>query len=75
MLTAYGVLIGYKKRNIVNNKTNEKGAKKMKRTGLVTLGAVYIYIYISRLLEKENNKINMKNIDNQRMIKPIIGKI
>ena len=33
----------------------------MNKTSLVSLEAVYI----SRLLEKENNIINMKNIDNK----------
>ena len=35
----------------------------MNKTSLVSLETVYIYI--SRLLEKENNKINIKNIDNK----------
>ena len=30
----------------------------MKKQELRTVGAVYIYIYISRLLEKENKEIN-----------------
>ena len=30
----------------------------MNKTSLVSLEAVYIYIYISRLLEKENKEIN-----------------
>ncbi len=30
----------------------------MKKQELRTVGAVYIYIYISRLLEKNNRKIN-----------------
>ena len=37
----------------------------MNKAGLVSLGAVYIYIYISRLLEKEDKVINKINIDNR----------
>ena len=37
---------------------------------LRTLGAVYIYIYISRLLDKNNNKINRIEKNNKITIKP-----
>ena len=42
----------------------------MNKTTLVSLGAVYIYIYISRLLEKENKEMNRINIDNKITVKP-----
>ena len=42
----------------------------MKKQELVSLEAVYIYIYISRLLEKENKLIKRINIDNKITIKP-----
>ena len=38
----------------------------MRQLELKTLGAVYIYIYISRLLEKENKETNRIKIDNIR---------
>ena len=47
----------------------------MDKTRLVSLGAVYIYIYISRLLEKINDKIKKINIYEKIMVKPKIGKI
>ena len=42
----------------------------MKKQELVSLEAVYIYIYISRLLEKENKEIKRIKIDNKITIKP-----
>ena len=42
----------------------------MKKQELRTVGAVYIYIYISRLLEKENKEIKRIKIDNKITIKP-----
>ena len=42
----------------------------MNKAGLVSLEAVYIYIYISRLLEKENRKINRIKKNNKITIKP-----
>ena len=42
----------------------------MNKTGLESLGAVYIYIYISRLLEKENKKIENINLYKKITIKP-----
>ena len=37
----------------------------MDKARLVSLEAVYIYIYISRLLKKENRIINKIKIDNK----------
>ena len=42
----------------------------MNKAGLVSLEAVYIYIYISGLLEKENRKINRIKKNNKITIKP-----
>ena len=42
----------------------------MKKQELVSLETVYIYIYKSRLLEKENKEINRIKIDNKITIKP-----
>ena len=42
----------------------------MNKARLVSLGTVYIYIYISRLLEKENKEIKNINLDNKITIKP-----
>ena len=42
----------------------------MYKTRLESLEAVYIYIYISRLLEKNNNEINRINLDNEIAIEP-----
>ena len=47
----------------------------MNKTTLVSLGAVYIYIYISRLLEKSNKKINRIDLDNKITIEPKNEKI
>ena len=47
----------------------------MNKEELRTLETVYIYIYISRLLEKENKEINRIKIDNKITIKPKNGKI
>ena len=41
----------------------------MNKTSLVSLEAVYIYIYISGLLEKENKEINKIEIENKITIK------
>ena len=40
----------------------------MNKTSLVSLEAVYIYIYISRLLEKENKEINRIKKNNKKTI-------
>ena len=44
----------------------------MYKTGLESLGTlyIYIYIYISRLLEKENKKIENINLYKKITIKP-----
>ena len=42
----------------------------MNKASLVSLETVYIYIYISRLLEKEEREIKRINIDNKITIKP-----
>ena len=49
-----------------NNKTNEKGVEKHEQSRTCKpWGCIYIYIYISRLLEKEDKVINKINIDNR----------
>ena len=42
----------------------------MNKARHVSIGAVYIYIYISRLLEKENKEIKRIKIDNKITMKP-----
>ena len=42
----------------------------MNKASLVSLEAVYIYIYISRLLEKENRKTSKIDLDYKITIKP-----
>ena len=51
-------------------KNKWKGAKNEQNDSCKPWGRIYIYIYISRLLEKENKEMNRINIDNKITVKP-----